>query len=679
MVDGVRAKASTSLQQGGYDSLISCLTERATLISSGIPGLANGRHSAVYEGRGAHRDVYRVDENYILKLEADKSVRINHSNALEAQSLIATKDLPQTVDLYYHGSVVIEYRGIRNSTTVVHTLTVDGLLQGSGGLTYDRLMHKYMAMPMTPRMANFFLSAYRDLSVMVIDGVSQNIAYSDMHTANVGTRANPENHVPGNPIASVVVDAEGVQRTQWSRSVFNSGGDDMLGDFELQCQMARHDSWHFLGELLNKYLSRFFKEQGADDLTTVRSRLIDRFQLMWTSFSVHQQELANRARSQSSASSSKHYAPLIDPAPPAKNIAATRQTQYPDAPWHSNSPPPPPPPPPGSPPVKAPPSKHYANISATAPPPPPPPIKPSSILSSTSGQSFVPPQPLASPPAKASVPRVREVSIEPSSASSYRAPPRPSSAPQDAAAPMAKASSPFDRIEENDSVRHYQPSLPAETAAPMAKSSSPFDRIEDTDPWRHYKRTLPAENMEEHYASRLGTIVQQELQVQRTSKYRGVGRFQQDRAGRMSWEDRHAVNVWDRTPEMTREQCDDIGRLCSLMYHALHNVLNRCPRNSRGNLQRRVELESEFLKYGMVLRVYRYVSQFTYTDRDWCNPAAVYAAVQLEFGILAGEGDRRLAIHGFQFIDQYERDFLARAVARAFISHGVLYQPDSIR
>jgi len=39
---------------------------------------------------------------------------------------------------------------------------------------------------------------------MVIDGVS--LAYSDMHTANVATRANPESHVPGTPIASIVVE-----------------------------------------------------------------------------------------------------------------------------------------------------------------------------------------------------------------------------------------------------------------------------------------------------------------------------------------------------------------------------------------------------------------------------------------------------------------------------------------
>ena len=114
------------------------------------------------------------------------------------------------------------------------------------------------------------------------------------------------------------------------------------------------------------------------------------------------------------------------------------------------------------------------------------------------------------------------------------------------------------------------------------------------------------------------------------------------------------------------------------MYHALHNVLNRCPRNARGGLQRRVESESEFLKYGMVVRVFRYISQFTYTERDWCNPGAVFAAVQLEFGRLAGEEDKKLAIYGFAFIDEYERDFLARTATRAFMSHGVLHQPGRV-
>jgi hypothetical protein len=132
-----------------------------------------------------------------------------------------------------------------------------------------------------------------------------------------------------------------------------------------------------------------------------------------------------------------------------------------------------------------------------------------------------------------------------------------------------------------------------DAAFPTTKFSSPFDTVENTDPRRHYKRTLPVENPEEHYAEQLGLVAQQELELQRTSKYRGVGRFQEDRADRMSWEDRSSVNLWDRTPEMTRAQCDDVGRLCKLMYHALHNVLHRCPRNAKGDLQHRVETESE--------------------------------------------------------------------------------------
>ena len=60
-------------------------------------------------------------------------------------------------------------------------------------------------------------------------------------------------------------------------------------------------------------------------------------------------------------------------------------------------------------------------------------------------------------------------------------------------------------------------------------------------------------------------------------------------------------------------------------------------------------------------------------------PGAVFAAVQLEFGRLAGEDVKRLAIPWFEFTDQYERDFLARMVTRAFISHGVLHQPARLR
>ena len=44
-------------------------------------------------------------------------------------------------------------------------------------------------------------------------------------------------------IESIVVDAERVQSMHWPRKVFNACAEDMVGDFELQCQMARRDKW----------------------------------------------------------------------------------------------------------------------------------------------------------------------------------------------------------------------------------------------------------------------------------------------------------------------------------------------------------------------------------------------------------------------------------------------------
>jgi hypothetical protein len=56
------------LQQAGYKSLIACLSAEVLVVIGGIPKVPDGRYTGVYEGRGAHRDVYKVG-NYILKLE----------------------------------------------------------------------------------------------------------------------------------------------------------------------------------------------------------------------------------------------------------------------------------------------------------------------------------------------------------------------------------------------------------------------------------------------------------------------------------------------------------------------------------------------------------------------------------------------------------------------------------
>ena len=71
----------------------------------------------------------------------------------------------------------------------------------------------------------------------------------------------------------------------------------------------------------------------------------------------------------------------------------------------------------------------------------------------------------------------------------------------------------------------------------------------------------------------------------------------------------------------------------------------------------------------MVKRVFDYLKSYTYTQDHGCNPKAVFEIVLGEFDRLAsGE----VAIPSFKFIDDYEREFLARVVTRGFLSGGLL-------
>jgi hypothetical protein len=214
------------------------------------------------------------------------------------------------------------------------------------------------------------------------------------------------------------------------------------------------------------------------------------------------------------------------------------------------------------------------------------------------------------------------------------------------AVPSRKRSSPFDVKE--------------------AKRSSPFDaqekqtstltgpetfEVEDecyddgvaavsTNLWADYRQvrlvSRPQIGPAELYAEPLSQVVAAEIEKQKSSKFRGVGKFQEEREGRISWEDRVTSRYFPREPEMTRAQMDDIGRLCKLMYVALHNVLDRCDLTPEGNKQRRVRIESEFMKYNMAKRIFEYVSRFHFTDQQWCEPKAVFEAVLLEFDRLCG-------------------------------------------
>ncbi len=283
IASGERAQACCSLQQAGYKSLITCLTTRAEIKIRGITGVEDGIYIAEYEGRGAHRDVYRFG-SYVLKLERQNRAQGASSNELEARSLLSTADLPQTVAFYHLGDVTIEYPFYRGNILMSTTMTANGLLQGYGGVTYDKLFYKHGTSPLTLRMASFLLTAYRDLAIMVVDGVQLDIAYSDMRTANLATLKDPLTHRHCTSVASIVVDAEGVQRSKLPRSVFNQCADDMLIDLEFQCDRAPHESWKILGQLLHKYVNRLFKQQGQDDLASVRESVINKFNQVWLSF-----------------------------------------------------------------------------------------------------------------------------------------------------------------------------------------------------------------------------------------------------------------------------------------------------------------------------------------------------------------------------------------------------------
>ena len=78
--------------------------------------------------------------------------------------------------------------------------------------------------------------------------------------------------------------------------------------------------------------------------------------------------------------------------------------------------------------------------------------------------------------------------------------------------------------------------------------------------------------------------------------------------------------------------------------------------------------------YGMAKRVFEFLKKFDYSEKQWFSPSATYQVVQLELGFLMGEGHPLLKIHGFEFVDEYERDFLAHVITVAFLSEGVLYK-----
>ena len=54
------------------------------------------------------------------------------------------------------------------------------------------------------------MTAYHNLATMAIDGIQQNVAYTDLHTSDISTLSDPTQHVPWDAIPNVFLDASAV-------------------------------------------------------------------------------------------------------------------------------------------------------------------------------------------------------------------------------------------------------------------------------------------------------------------------------------------------------------------------------------------------------------------------------------------------------------------------------------
>ena len=68
------------------------------------------------------------------------------------------------------------------------------------------------------------------------------LAYSDLHSASVNTLKDPTDHVIWQTVPCMIGDAEGLCLGEYTRTVFNGVCDNMIADFELQCNVARGPS-----------------------------------------------------------------------------------------------------------------------------------------------------------------------------------------------------------------------------------------------------------------------------------------------------------------------------------------------------------------------------------------------------------------------------------------------------
>ena len=202
------------------------LTETATLQTTGLTCVADGPHHAVHIASGSSRDVYLVENSFVLKLCRRANDGRSESNRLEAEALQATRTLRQTPSLLFTGECVVEVFPARYGGTHSITLTVSALLASYEGPSLDHLMRAHFALPYNQTTAFFLLVAYQELAMMVFEGVAQQISYTDVLTNNVGTLVNPTRFVFGDHVPVVILDAATVGQGKLRRADFNSRFED---------------------------------------------------------------------------------------------------------------------------------------------------------------------------------------------------------------------------------------------------------------------------------------------------------------------------------------------------------------------------------------------------------------------------------------------------------------------
>ena len=150
-----------------------------------------------------------------------------------------------------------------------------------GGQSLNNLMHKHFAQPYDNVVANFFVSAYHDLGLMIRDGIQLRIAYDKLHSANVTTLADPRMHVAGQRVPCILVGSKGAKQGRYSRNLMNDQCDVLLEDFQLQRKGALDQSWRFLSLLIPTYFDSFFNRAGDMHITSAKDQFVERFKRFW--------------------------------------------------------------------------------------------------------------------------------------------------------------------------------------------------------------------------------------------------------------------------------------------------------------------------------------------------------------------------------------------------------------